>query len=155
MPLALLSLLGNVFFLFFPFAHPLQTPSCFSWNFGSPSTTLLAIGSALVVHMCKPSMPNLIWLYRIMDQGLFWMVLQFVQASFLFFNHYRIIDSLSFWSQDELTIYECILHSFCINAEMERRFFFNHSTNNTSFIVRDLQEYSLYEDSPLPFIGHW
>ena len=47
MPLALLSLLGNVFFVFFPFAHPLQIPSCFAWNFGIPSIDLLAIGSAL------------------------------------------------------------------------------------------------------------
>ena len=37
---------------------------------------------------------------------------------------------------------------FCINAEMERRFFFNPGTNNTSFIVRDSPESSLYEDSP-------
>ena len=47
------------------------------------------------MHMCKPSMPRLIWLYYVMDQGLFWMALQFVQASFLFYNHYHIIDSLS------------------------------------------------------------
>src|SRR5713226_3118604 len=101
------------------------------------------------MHMCKPSIPNIIWLY--MDQGLFWMALQSIQASFLFSNHYRIIDSISFWPYDDLTIYECSPHSFCINAEMERRFFFNPSTNNTSFIVRDLPEYSLYEYSPLPF----
>ena len=73
------------------------------------------------MYMCKPSMSNLIWLY--MDQGLFWMALQFVQVSFLFSNHYRIIDSLSFWSHDDLTIYGCNPYSFCINAEMERRFF--------------------------------
>ena len=45
--LALLSLLGNVFFLFFHCAHPFQIPSLFSWINGSLSTTFLVIGSGL------------------------------------------------------------------------------------------------------------
>ena len=36
---------------------------------------------------------------------------------------------------------------FASNAEMERRFFLSPGTNNTSFIVRDLPESILYEDS--------
>ena len=47
MPLALLSLLGNVFFVLFPFAHTLHIPSCFVWNYRRPSIDLLAIGSVL------------------------------------------------------------------------------------------------------------
>ena len=35
-PFALLSLLGNVFFVLFPFVHPLQTPSCFACISGRP-----------------------------------------------------------------------------------------------------------------------
>ena len=46
-PFALLSLLGNGFFTFFPCTHPLQVDSCFVWNSGRPDTALLAIGSAL------------------------------------------------------------------------------------------------------------
>ena len=46
-PFALLSLLGNVFFTFFPCAHPLQIPSCFVWIYRSPKIDFLAISSAL------------------------------------------------------------------------------------------------------------
>ena len=46
-PLALLSLLGNVFFAFFPCAHPLQMPSWFYWISGNDDTTLLSIGSVM------------------------------------------------------------------------------------------------------------
>ena len=46
-PLALLSLLGNVLFALFHCAHPLQIPSCFAWISRSPKTTLLATGGAL------------------------------------------------------------------------------------------------------------
>ena len=42
-PLTLLSLLGNVFFTFFPCAHPLQTPSCFAWIYESVETSLLVV----------------------------------------------------------------------------------------------------------------
>ena len=44
-PLDLLSLLENVFFALFPYAHPLQIPSCFPYICGSPEITLLAVGS--------------------------------------------------------------------------------------------------------------
>ena len=50
-PFDLFSLLGNVFFVFFPLAHPLRTHSCFPWIFGRPSTALLASGVLCNAHV--------------------------------------------------------------------------------------------------------
>ena len=46
-PLAFISPLGNVFFTFFPCAHPLQIPSCFAYISGNPETSLFSINSTL------------------------------------------------------------------------------------------------------------